>query len=225
MENCHRKHETVPIPTEHPVHRTFDPSWNELYQGLQSDIIGTCPCCLENRLKVRNTTTQNLGIDGDEFDGHNFVIAIDGACRGNGTANSRASFGVFWGEGAAFNFSGLLPQDFSQTNQVAEVYAAIQALQEAQTRLELREGCVCKVLILTDSSYLVKGISEWIWKWKANGYRTSRNQPVVNGNLFAQLDKLVDVFERQDIPVWFWHVRREFNQAADALANQALDAA
>ena len=100
------------------------------------------------------------------------------------------------------------------------VYAAIQALQEAQTRLELREGCVCKVLILTDSSYLVKGISEWIWKWKANGYRNSRNQPVVNGNLFVWLNELVYVFESQDIPVWLRHVRREFNQAADALRNQ-----
>jgi ribonuclease HI len=171
-------------------------------------------------LKVRKTTTPIFGIDSDEFDDHNFVIAIDRVCRGNGTANSRASFGVFWGEGAAFNFSGLLPRYFPQTNQVAEVYAAIQALQEAQTRLELREGCVCKVLILTDSSYLVKGISDWIWKWKVNGYRNSRNQPVVNGNLFAQLNELVYVFESQDIPVWLRHVRREFNQAADALRNQ-----
>lgn len=56
-------------------------------------------------------------------------------------------------------------------------------------------------------------------------YRTARGQPVVNHELFHELDTLMTEYEENDIPVWFWHARREFNQNADRLANEAPDAA
>jgi hypothetical protein len=82
---------------------------------------------------------------------------------------------------------------------------------------------VCKLLILTDSMYLVKGISEYIWKWNKNGYKTAKKRPVVNGDACSELDGYIADLEDRGIPVWFWLVKKEWNQEADALAKHALD--
>ncbi|KAF2433413.1 hypothetical protein EJ08DRAFT_694687 [Tothia fuscella] len=61
------------------------------------------------------------------------------------------------------------------------------------------------IVIKTDSSYLVKGT------------------PVVNKDLFKSLDRVVTWLDKMDVVVLFWHVRREFNGVADALANDGFD--
>jgi ribonuclease HI len=137
-----------------------------------------------------------------------------------------ATYGIFHGEGSDDNFCCVVPSKLPHTNQVAEIYAAIVALEKLQLTLRPWDPDghkACKVLIRSDSSYLVKGISEHIWKWKKNGYRTAKKQTVENWKLFQRLDELMMEFEENRIPVWFWHVRREFNTEADALAISVFD--
>jgi len=54
---------------------------------------------------------------------------------------------------------------------------------------------ICKVLILSDSSYLVKGIRKHIWKWRRDGFRNAKGQPVVNGKAFKELDEFTQDVE------------------------------
>jgi hypothetical protein len=76
---------------------------------------------------------------------------------------------------------------------------------------------------MTDSQYLVKGISEHNCDWNKNGFKNSKKQPVVIGVAFDNLNSLMMAFEEKNIRVWFWYVKKEFIQEADALAKNALD--
>lgn len=212
--DCHKKHEEELSESEHPI-RAYDPSCNGLYNGEISDIIEPCPVCNENRMRVV-TPGRRRG-----FDTSALAVFTDGACRNNGRHDAQASIGVFFGPGADRNFSSTLDDSFPATNQAAEILAAIAAIE--MTTEYYSEKKICKLLIVTDSEYVVKGISDWIWKWKTNGWRTAKGEPVVNKELFQRLDGVVSDIEAKGSEVRFWHVRRELNRDADRLANEALD--
>lgn len=55
-----------------------------------------------------------------------------------------------------------------------------------------------------------------------NGYRTSKEKPAVNSELFQKLQMLVDDLNHIGVEVLFWHVKRKFNGEADELTKQAL---
>ncbi|KAG6192991.1 hypothetical protein E4U10_003949 [Claviceps purpurea] len=154
------------------------------------------------------------------------VISVDGACPGNGTADAFMSAGVFFSTNSRYNQS--LPlYGPSVTNQVAELRAGIIALQLAMDiwrderfgvdgNQRLRE-----VVIKADSDYLVKGITDYIYKWKQNGFLTTKRTPVTNRELFEELEALVNELNDMEVDVYFWHVPRSFNQSADRLAKMA----
>lgn len=151
------------------------------------------------------------------------VIAVDGACMGNGLPGARAAAGVFFGKGSTYNTSTILTEP-KATNQIAELTAGILGLEQAMEiqRQGLGEEKLYQVLIKSDSQYLVNGMTKWVFKWETNGYQTSKGTPVVNSALFKQLGKLIDQLNKLGIEVLFWHVPRRYNEQADELANMAL---
>ena len=91
-----------------------------------------------------------------------------------------------------------------------ELTAVIRAL-EALTR-------PCRVRLHTDSQYVQKGITVWIFDWKRRGWRTADKKPVKNADLWKRLDELVLPHEIE----WIWvkgHAGDVGNERADALAN------
>ena len=78
----------------------------------------------------------------------------------------------------------------------------------------------CEVEVVTDSQYVKNGITQWIHGWKRNGWRTSAKKPVLNQDLWEELDHQV---ERHKLR-WTWtkgHADHEDNNRADELAAQA----
>ena len=76
--------------------------------------------------------------------------------------------------------------DPNTTNNRMELTAVVRGLEALKRR--------SYVELLTDSVYVGKGISEWMPKWKANGWkRKERNKlvPVANEELWRELDKLL----------------------------------
>ncbi|KAN0096195.1 ribonuclease H-like protein [Hyaloscypha variabilis] len=152
------------------------------------------------------------------------VIAVDGACRFNGRNDTipRSSFGVFVAKHSPYNSFGKLPDVY--TNQVAELQAGLRGLWIArQITYEKFGGDLATVVIKADSEYLVKGMTDWILKWRRNGWKTASGKDVVNRRHFEQLLSEVEKLESMGVKVLLWHVRREFNADADHLANLALD--
>lgn len=71
------------------------------------------------------------------------------------------------------------------TNQRMELTAAIKALEELKGRYPNNP-----ITVYTDSTYVRDGITKWIVNWKKNGWRKSNRTPVLNADLWRQLDTL-----------------------------------
>lgn len=77
----------------------------------------------------------------------------------------------------------------------------------------------CAVKILTDSQYLRRGITQWIERWRRNGWRTLEGQPVKNEDLWRTLDEHC----AGRTVKWKWvrsHAGISGNERADELARQ-----
>ncbi|KAJ9602157.1 hypothetical protein H2200_013277 [Cladophialophora chaetospira] len=205
--------------------RRFD---NELYNLILQNTGTSPPNALQyerkeqiSRLRMRSTgpETCRVGVD-------TIVIAIDGACRGNGSPGARASYGLYFGPDSPRNDYGCLEASASHTNQAAEIRAAIEAINAAQ-RIMYKQGFrrdpTNLIVLQTDSSYLVHSIDRHIYKWRENDFTNSRGRAVANGEAFNTLDHLIYGLETKGIQVQFWLLPRELNQNADRLANMALD--
>ncbi|HLJ69969.1 MAG TPA: ribonuclease HI [Roseiarcus sp.] len=136
------------------------------------------------------------------------AIWTDGACSGNPGPG---------GWGAILRFGTrekeLSGGEASTTNNRMELMAAISAL-EALSR-------PCSVDLHTDSQYLRGGITEWLARWKRNGWRTAEKKPVKNEELWRRLDEAA---QRHDIH-WKWvrgHAGDAMNERADALARRGM---
>jgi ribonuclease HI len=84
-----------------------------------------------------------------------------------------------------------------QTNQRAELNAAYRAVQSA-----VDQGHSA-VEVKTDSSYTIKAMTEWLGKWKRNGWMTSQSAPVKNKEDIVRLDNAC-----QKIDVKWWSGRK-----------------
>ncbi len=135
-------------------------------------------------------------------------IFTDGACSGNPGPGGWAAILRFRNHEKEL-FGG----DPQTTNNRMELIAAIKGL-EALTR-------ACTVMLYTDSRYVMDGITRWLPRWKANGWRTADKKPVKNGDLWIALDSAAS---RHKI-TWRWvqgHSGHPENERADLLARSAI---
>ncbi|MFZ9609218.1 MAG: ribonuclease HI [Methylococcales bacterium] len=137
------------------------------------------------------------------------VIYTDGACRGNPGPG---------GWGLILSYKGYSKEMYGAenhtTNNRMELMAAIKAL-EALTK-------PCLVQLNSDSSYVLKGITDWMPNWKKRGWKTAAKTEVKNEDLWRRLDKAIAIHKVE----WNWvkgHSGDVGNDRADALANLGID--
>ncbi|KAF7117549.1 hypothetical protein CNMCM5793_006601 [Aspergillus hiratsukae] len=153
------------------------------------------------------------------------VVAVDGACSNNGKDAARSSYGVFWGHNNVLNTAVPVEGERHHTNQVAELRACMRALLDVvhvKSLFEDQGGALNAVVIKSDSEYLVRGVTDWLPKWKRNGWKNCRGLDVVNWEHFKAIERLIEGLEEQKILVKFWHVPRKNNRDADAMAKAVL---
>jgi len=136
-------------------------------------------------------------------------IYTDGACKGNPGIGG-------WGALLVHNEQSIemFDGELETTNNRMELKAVIEALNHATSMND-------DVQIYTDSSYVQKGIQEWILNWKKNGWRSSNKKPVKNQDLWQELDTLNSSLKVE----WFWvkgHAGHPGNERADFLANEGV---
>jgi ribonuclease HI len=147
-------------------------------------------------------------------------LFIDGACPGNGCDWAEGAFGVYFGPQSPYNVNGLL-SGFPQTNQRAELTAAIESM-ESIRECSLSHPSIHHFIIVTDSAYLVNSITDYIFRWKRNGWINSAGNAVANRDLFEILDQWLNDSAYHEVFIYFWKVDRSENEEADRLANLAL---
>ena len=130
----------------------------------------------------------------------------DGACKGNPGPG---------GWGVLLKYGNIEKELFGgaaqTTNDQMELIAVIEALKALKRP--------CEVTVWVDSTYVLKGMTEWLPAWKARGWRTVDKKPVKNVELWQALEKEV---ARHQVK-WQWvrgHAGHSGNERADALANR-----
>ena len=135
----------------------------------------------------------------------------DGACSGNPGPG---------GWGVILQFNGVERElnggEVETTNNRMELMATIQGLEALKRPV--------RVDVYTDSTYVQKGITEWIHSWKKRGWKTAAKKPVKNDDLWRRLDEAI---ARHDVS-WHWvkgHAGHAENERADELARMGLEEA
>jgi len=154
------------------------------------------------------------------------ILYTDGACPSNGKTSSTAGIGIFYGPHDPRNVSLRLPGLY-QTNQRAELYAVVHALEAYPVpNVSAPDADVSAprhvVVIITDSKYVIKGITEWSTTWERNAYLNTKNTPVISRDLFIRARKRIRDLESRGVRVEFRHVWGHSgvwgNEMADRLA-------
>lgn len=133
----------------------------------------------------------------------------DGACLGNPGPGGWAALLRYGGHERLV--SGGSPDT---TNNRMELQAAIGALESLKRS--------AAVTLSTDSQYVQRGITEWVPRWKRNGWRTADGKPVKNQDLWQQLDALVASHRVS----WQWvrgHSGHPENERVDGAAREAAE--
>lgn len=135
-------------------------------------------------------------------------IVTDGACKGNPGPGGWAA--ILQAGGREKILSGA---EALTTNNRMEMTAALEGLRALKRP--------STVELLTDSRYLMDGITKWMPNWKRNGWRTADKKPVRNADLWMELDRVIAQHRVQ----WQWvkgHSGHPLNERADALAVAAI---
>ena len=137
------------------------------------------------------------------------TIYTDGACSGNPGIGGWGAI-LLYQEHRKEIYGG----DKYTTNNKMELTAVIEALSILK-----KENC--DIEIYTDSQYVKKGITEWLFGWKKNNWKNSKKQEVLNRDLWEKLDILT---LKHNIE-WFWvkgHNDNKLNERADELARLGI---
>ena len=133
-------------------------------------------------------------------------IYTDGACSGNPGPGGWGYVIVEDGELHSNNGS-----ESQTTNNRMELTAAIKALESARKDESL--------YLYTDSTYLQKGITEWIVNWKKNNWITSTKKSVSNKDLWIKIDQLNLELDIE----WKWVKAHQSDNSDDTFYNNMAD--
>jgi len=135
-------------------------------------------------------------------------IFTDGACSGNPGPG---------GYGAILKYDKEIKEisgcEIETTNNRMEITAVIEALRQIKRP--------CNIKIVTDSNYVVKGMSEWMPGWIKRNWQTAQKKPVLNRDLWEELSKLTQLHKIE----WEWvrgHHGHPENERCDQLARDAM---
>ena len=122
------------------------------------------------------------------------------------------------------------------TNNIMELKGAIVAMNYIVSKIATKHPeYSLHVTVISDSQYLIKGCSEWMYNWKKNGWKDSSKKPIKNKELWLQLIKLIK--NEVDVTFEFKWVRGHkgksvsieedsdsyFNEKCDTILSEALE--
>ena len=145
---------------------------------------------------------------------HNLFAYTDGACSGNPGPGGWGVLLVAKTHQKIIKERELSGGQESTTNNQMELLAAISALEILDRP--------SKIKIITDSSYVKNGVTQWLENWKKNKWKTAARKPVKNAELWRRLD---EAKSRHEV-AWEWvkgHAGHPENERADELARKGME--
>lgn len=139
----------------------------------------------------------------------------DGGARGNGKENNIGSWGVYMQYGEKTKeIGGIL---VNTTNNKAELQAVIECLKLVDGIYDI------PINIHLDSAYVLNGVTNWVYGWKKNNWKTSAKKDVLNKELWVELDSLNGKFSNITYIKVKGHNGVTGNEIADRICNDVMD--
>ncbi len=143
---------------------------------------------------------------------NNEIVEIysDGACSGNPGPGGYGSI-LKYGEETK-EISGYSPHTTNNRMEMTGIIEALRLLKKP-----------CKIRIVTDSKYVVKGMTQWLPGWIKRNWMNKQKKPVLNRDLWEKLLKLSEPHEIE----WVWvrgHAGHKENERCDELAKKVIRA-
>ena len=185
--------------------------FNILFNNLQNNSHTILLNTLHNNNNNNNNNNKN------NKNNKNIIIYTDGACSNNGKKNAKAGIGIYIEN--MYDISEKLLG--KQTNQRAELYAILKALQI------ININNYHNIIIYTDSQYSINCITKWIKNWIRNNWLDQKNKPVKNKDLIESIYNIC----KTNSHIIFKHVLAHTNATdnhsignskADMLARKAI---
>ena len=135
-------------------------------------------------------------------------IWSDGACSGNPGPGGWGT--IIKTDGVKEELSG---RSSPTTNNIMELTGALEGIRHTS------EGS--KIILISDSQYLVKGMNEWIKGWKKRDWKKADGNPVLNREIWIELDRETE----KRIIEWQWvkgHAGHPENERCDELARNVI---
>ena len=138
------------------------------------------------------------------------IIYTDGACSGN---PGKGGWGlIILRDEKVLEYFGF---NNNTTNNRMEMTAIIQGLSKCKKDED--------IILYSDSKYVLSGIKDWMLNWKQNDWKTVKNKPIKNKDLWLLIDECI---QKKD-NVKFRHVKAHngdlYNERADYLAKYAIN--
>ena len=135
-------------------------------------------------------------------------IYTDGACSGNPGPGGWAAV-LIHGK----NLKTVSGQERDTTNNRMELLSVIKSLEILNQ--------LCEIELYSDSQYVIKGITKWIYNWRKKNWRGSNKKPIKNKDLWQKLDKLSQKHKIK----WLWiegHIGKKINEQVDKMAKAEI---
>jgi len=141
------------------------------------------------------------------------LIFTDGSARGNPGKGGWGAIVVF--DGKVKELGG---SDAHTTNNKMELAGAIGALEFVKKEVKNPSS----ITLVSDSEYVVKGMTQWLNNWKRNNWRTAARKPVLNQEYWQALSTLADNFKIEWKTV-LGHSGHDANERCDTIATSFAD--
>jgi ribonuclease HI len=137
------------------------------------------------------------------------TVFTDGAAKGNPGPGGWGAITITTDDMVA-ELGGGSPHTTNNKMELSGAIAAFEAIADVPG----------PVRIYTDSTYLIQGITQWVWGWRKKGWRTAAGGEVLNRDLWERLFALTSARGRNGID-WRWvrgHIGTAGNERCDEIA-------
>ena len=150
----------------------------------------------------------NTPIDWNRWE-KNAYIFTDGSGK-----NNKTRVGVYLGKDA-LNISETIPKSTNNRCELLAIMYAFKLILKFKAEI-LGSAVIDNVIIISDSEYCIKSITEWMSKWGINGWKTANNKPVLNADMFREMVLLKAKLKVHKIP---WKLEHYNSHQSPPLGN------
>jgi ribonuclease HI len=155
------------------------------------------------------------------FSTNTITIYTDGSSRGNPGRGGFASIVVFGNE-SQLELGGKFDHTTNNKMEIMGVLHGLKTVFENKEKVSLK-----KIHVNSDSKYVLQGITSWIHGWKKNNWRTAAKAPVLNQELWQELDEVRNNLVKQGFDIQWSYVKGHsdnvWNTRADEIATRCAD--